>query len=501
MRRSLAGGSRVSIDKLLFWIAGAALSVILAAQLPARGQAQTPSAPAPRAPLVDPFPAPIGSTRGAVTVNVAEFATIPTASASPTDWPRMMLVVDEPATRRLFVNTMQGMLYSVSYDGKTVTPYLDLNEAKWGNPVEARGGERGFQSFAFHPQFASRGTPGYGKFYTWADTSNMSPDADARPSGEGHTHDEVLLEWSARDASSAAYDGDLPREVFRVAQPFPNHNGGQIAFNPLARPGTAEFGLLYIGLADGGSRGPGDPYGHAQNLASAFGKILRIDPLGRNSPNGKYGIPSANPFAGDSKDDTLGEVYAYGLRNPQRFSWDAKNGNMYVADIGDQVVEEISPVTRGANLGWNKWEGSFRYLNRAISLENPRSEKGITYPVVEFDHTDPLLVTRFAITGLVIYRGSGIKQLQNTMIFGDNPNGELFYTAADHLPDGGQGTLGRVLFNDRGTAKNLLQLIREKNAAQGQPPAPRADMRLGVGPGGQLLILNKRDGIIRAIVP
>lgn len=102
------------------------------------------------------------------------------------------------------------------------------------------------------------------------------PAADALPSGEGHTHDTVLLEWSARDASSAAYDGDAPREMFRVAQPYPNHNGGQIAFNPLTRSGAPDFGLLYVGLADGGSRGPGDPYGHAQSLASAFGKILRV---------------------------------------------------------------------------------------------------------------------------------------------------------------------------------------------------------------------------------
>jgi glucose/sorbosone dehydrogenase len=475
-------------------------AAVAVAHSPAASQPQPQGAPALR-PIVDPFPTPIETRNGVIAIDFVEFATLPTAGPSGTEWPRMMLLVDEPGTRRIFVNTMQGLLYSVSYDGKTVTPYIDINDAKWGNPVEARGSERGFQSFAFHPQFSQRGTPGFGKFYTWVDTSNMAPMADAMPFGEGHTHDTVLLEWSARDAAGTNYDGGAPREMFRVAQPFPNHNGGQIAFNPLSRPGTPDFGLLYVGLADGGSRGPGDPYGHAQNLASAFGKILRIDPLGRNSRNGKYGIPASNPFANDRKDDTLGEIYAYGVRNPQRFSWDSKNGNMYVADIGDQIVEEISPVTRGANLGWNKWEGSYRYADRSISLDNSRSEAGITYPVVEFDHHDPLLINRYAITGVFVYRGNAIRQLEHLMIFGDNPNGEIFYVDADHLPNGGQGAIRRLMFNDKGVHKSLLQLIREKNAAQGKEAAVRADMRMGVGPGGQLFILNKRDGVIRLLVP
>jgi hypothetical protein len=475
-----------------------AANIAIAQQPPAAGQPQSQGGP----PLPDPFPTPIGATRRVILVGFVEFATIPTGGASGTEWPRMMLLVDEPGTRRLFVNTMQGMLYSISHDGKTVTSYVDINDAKWSNPVDARGSERGFQSFAFHPQFSRRGTPGYGKFYTWADSSNMTPVPDATPLGEGHTHDTVLLEWSAHDAAATTYDGSPPREMFRVADPFPNHNGGQIAFNPLTRPGTPDFGLLYVGLADGGSRGPGDPYGHAQSLASAFGKILRLDPLGRNSRNGKYGIPASNPFASDGKDDTLGEIYAYGVRNPQRFSWDAKNGTMYVADIGDQIVEEISPVTAGANLGWNKWEGSYRYANRSITLDNPRSEAGLTWPVVEYGHQDPILpFNRYAITGVFVYRDSAIRQLAHMMIFGDNPNGEIFCVDADHLPNGGQDTIRRVMFNDKGTAKTLLQLIREKNAAQGKEAAPRADMRMGMGTNGQLFILNKRDGIIRLLVP
>jgi len=108
---------------------------------------------------------------------------------------------------------------------------------------------------------------------------------------------------------------------------------------------------------DGGSGG--DPYKHAQDLSVAFGKILRIDPLGHNSRNGKYGIPPSNPFVKNPKPGAIGEIYAYGCRNPQRFSWDPKNGNMFLADIGQDVVEKVTLVTPGANLGWNVWEGSF----------------------------------------------------------------------------------------------------------------------------------------------
>lgn len=446
----------------------------------------------------DPFPTPINAT-DVIAVNFTEFAIIPDATtATGAEAARMMTLVDEPGTRRMFVNAMRGAIFTVSYDGKTVAEYLDINAAAWNVGVQFQGSERGFQSLAFHPQFGQRGTPGYGKFYTYTDSTNMTPKADFTHPATTHTHDTVLLEWTARDPAAAAYDGAAPRELFRAAQPFPNHNGGQATFNPLARPDTADFGLLYIGLADGGSGG--DPQGVGQNLGNAFGKILRIDPLGKNSANGQYGIPASNPFVSDGKDDTLGEIFAYGVRNPQRLSWDAKNGNMFVADIGQNLVEEISPVTAGANLGWNVWEGSFTYGAREVGTANQRGDARMTYPIVEFDHTDPLL-RRPAVTGVYVYRQTAVKALTNKLIFGDNPSGEIFYVDADDLPKGGQDPIRRILFNDKGAKKTLLELIKEKNTAQGKTPAVRADLRFGMGPQGQIFVLNKRDGIIRLIVP
>jgi glucose/arabinose dehydrogenase len=271
-----------------------------------------------------------------------------------------------------------------------------------------------------------------------------------------------------------------------------------MAFDPLAAPGSPEFGLLYIGVADGGSGG--DPMRLSQNLGSAFGKILRIDPLGTTSATKKYGIPASNPFVKTC--GALPEIYAYGVRNPQRFAWDSRNRNMFVADIGQNIVEEISVVTAGANLGWNDWEGSFRFIGRqAVSEEKPRSDPKVTYPIAEWGQIDPLLQPNSAASGLVVYRGNQIPRLSNLVIFTDMPSGEIFYVSADKLPSGGQDVIRRILLNSNGSAKTMLQVIQEKNKAQGKSPATRSDLRLSLGPDNQVFLLNKGDGTIRVLTP
>lgn len=443
----------------------------------------------------EPFPTPIVADEGVIRVAWTEFASIPDMDGQAA---RMMRLLDEPGTGRLFVSDMVGPLYAVSYDGRSVSEYVNINDPRWNGEVQSRGRERGFQSFAFHPQFGEAGTPGYGKFYTWSDVTDTSPAADFVPTGEGDSHDTVLLEWTAADAAGSTYDGGPPRELIRAQQPFSNHNGGMVAFNPLARPGDPDYGKLYIGLADGGSGG--DPMNMAQNLASAFGKILRIDPLGSNSANGRYGIPADNPFVSGGPDGTLGEIWALGVRNPQHFAWDPANGAMYVADIGQNIVEELSPASVGANLGWNAWEGSFRFVSRsALDTSDPRSDPSMTYPIAEYDHRDPILTGRAAVTGLVIYRAAEIPQLAGRILFGDLPSGEIFHVSADSPPAGGQAPIRRVLLMDSGEAKTLLAIIREKNAAQGRNAASRVDLRFGTDRNGRVYLLNKQDGTIRVL--
>ena len=488
---------------------------------------------------LDLFPDPIPATEGSIEVNIVEFASLPDFNGEPA---LMMLLVDEPGTGRLFVNDLFGILYSVSYDGRTVVPYLDLNASQWGIKVlrknlsrRDRRPLRGFNSFAFHPQFAEAGTPGFGKFYTLVETRNTEPNE--------RRHHVLLLEWTTGDPSAAFYDGPPPRELIRPRYPCKEHCSGMVSFNPSASPGDTDFGLLYMSIGDGLT-----PDG-SQDLSNIYGKILRIDPLGSNSPSGQYGIPADNPFVSTrgvlgeiyaygmrlvSTRGVLGEIYAYGMRHPQRFGWDVRNGDLFVADIGEYHVEEINLVPAGANLGWRDWEGSFEWVDtwrddwrlvvrlavnavqaireghfrirrpddvRVFSLDNPRSDARITYPVVEFDRWDPLLQKKVAITGVVVYRHDAIPQLENAVLFGELVSGEVFYFPADDLPEGGQEAIRRVRFKHRGETKTLLQMIQEKNIAQGREPAKRADMRFGTGPEGQVFLLNKRDGTIRRILP
>lgn len=443
----------------------------------------------------DPFPDPIEAVQGVIEIGYEDFASLPWAGGQPA---RPMLLVDEPGTGRMFVNDMWGPLHTISYEG-SVTEYLDLDDAAWGFPVDASSRERGFQSFALHPDFGEPGTWGFGKLYTWADTEDMSAPAHFRAGdGEG-THHTVLLEWTASDPGAATYDGGAPRVLLRLEQPFGNHNAGHVAFNPLARPGDPDFGMLYVGVADGGSGG--DPLNLSQDPTSIFGKIIRIDPAGTNGTTGTYGIPTDNPFVGGI-DGTRPEIYASGLRNPQRFAWDPANGNLFVADIGQNAIEELSLVPAGANLGWNRWEGSFRYVSRSgVDTGSPRSEPGLGFPVAEFDQSDPLLQSRVAITGVVIPRGDRIPQLRNRVVFGDMVSGEIFHVSADDLPDGGQHYIRRMLLRDGDGATTFLQVMRVHAALQGVTAPDRTDLRFGTGPDGRLFLLNKHDGVIREVVP
>ncbi|MCA1585900.1 MAG: hypothetical protein LC791_14405 [Acidobacteria bacterium] len=207
-----------------------------------------PDQPLPAGQTNDPFPQPIARDEGVITVTLREFASLPDIADVPA---RMMTLVEEPSTGRLFVSDMRGPLYTLSPDGRAVTPYLDLLDPKWGVAVQSQGRERGLQSFVLHPQFAQAGTPGFGKLYTYTDVSNQTPVPDFTTPNETSTHDTVLLEWSAKTPSAATYDGGAPRELIRLRQPFANHNGGAISFNSTSRLGTSDFGLLYVGFCVG----------------------------------------------------------------------------------------------------------------------------------------------------------------------------------------------------------------------------------------------------------
>ena len=161
-------------------------------------------------------------------------------------------------------------------------------------------------------------------------------------------------------------------------------------------------------------------------------------------------------------------------------------------------------MSAGANLGWNVWEGSFRFIGRqAVSTEAPRSDPKMTYPIVEWDQLDPILLPNNSSSsvGALVYRSNRVPQLTNRLLFGDMPAGELFHVSADDLPKGGQDAIRRVLFvTSPGAApRTFLEIIQEKNRAQGKNPASRADLRFDANAAGQIFLLNKADGTLRVI--
>jgi glucose/arabinose dehydrogenase len=187
-----------------------------------------------------------------------------------------------------------------------------------------------------------------------------------------------------------------------VNQPFPNHKGGQIAFGP--------DGFLYIGFGDGGSGG--DPLGNGQNLQTLLGKMLRID-VDHTSAGLQYAIPPTNPFVGGGG---LPEIWAYGLRNPWRFSFERGSGRLFCGDVGQDKYEEIDILQSGGNFGWNIMEGMHCY--------NPASGcnmSGLTLPIAEYSHTEG-----DAVIGGYVYKGSAIPSLAGAYIFSDNGSGTIW---------------------------------------------------------------------------
>jgi len=136
-----------------------------------------------------------------------------------------------------------------------------------------------------------------------------------------------------------------------------------------------------------------------------------------------------------------------------------------------------------------------------LDMSDPRSDPELSYPVAEYDHDDPILIGRAAITGVVAYRSDAIPQLTGRLLFGDYPSGEIFHVSADELPEGGKDAIRRVLLRDGGVERTFLDVIQSKNGEQGRDPASRTDLRFATGPDGRLFLLNKHDGVIRELVP
>jgi glucose/arabinose dehydrogenase len=352
---------------------------------------------------------------------------------------------------RLFLVEQNGLLRIIQNGTLLPGSALDLSNLITNTLVPSNpNDERGFLGLAFHPGFNNPASPGFRTLYTFNSQLLGSGPTYVAPNGASQGYKTAVNEWKISSTNANIVDINSRREIISFGKNANNHNGGTIAFGP--------DGYLYLGLGDGGNANDVgashiEPGGNAQNLSTPLGKMLRFDPLNPAltptspdpiSANGQYRIPTTNPFQGPGQ---VPEIYAYGLRNPYRFSFDRANGELILADVGQNNIEEIDRIVIGGNYGWAIKEGDFLF-NRTTNTgpvgtigappgnRSPGFPAGLIDPIVgtlgtlEYDHNDGI-----SVTGGFVYRGAAIPELFGKYVFGDlairnappRVDGRLFY--------------------------------------------------------------------------
>ncbi len=473
------------------WWAGAAALAVVTALLPVAASADT-------GPVEDPAPEETLSNRGMV---IEEFAQFPKTEPIPAPTDRRLMrharinhLGEVPdGSGRMYVPDLNGPLYLVE-DGQ---PQVFLDVAQQFSPefFSGRGLGSGFGFATFHPAFADNG-----KFYTVhterPGNTAPPPDPTTYPSQTPTFLHSVVTEWTASDPSADTFAG-TSREVLRLGFGGQVHAIQQIDFNPAAQPGDEDYGLLYLAVGDGG-QGVNTTMG--QDTTKPYGKILRIDPAGTNGPNGQYGIPPTNPFVTDP--DVIDEIYAIGMRDPHRFSFDTQTGRMYLGHIGEHAIEAVYEVQAGDNFGWGIREGAFEF-NPAVDrcnlypLPENDAEFGFTYPVAAYDH-DPTpgwsctSDSGYAISGGFVYRGHQVDDLRGKYIFADLVQGRVFFTEASSMVRGAEPAEIKELsiYDTTGKRLGVQDLVGDE----------RADLRLGRDSAGELYLVAKANGKIWKVV-
>jgi len=473
--------------------------------------------------VTDPLP---NVEKRGLTVEIRDLVRLPQTrgmrpadqDVTPSGWARVSYVRDLPDGRR-FANDSRGFLYLLDRNNQP-SVYANVGQAF---PLAIYNRlESGFIGFTFHPEFTRNGL-----WYTVHSERAAGNPAmpDFIPPGftaADVTYHNVITEWHATNPAANTFEGTR-RELLRVAHVVANltHPMGAVEFNPTAKPGSPDYGLLYTSGSDFGFSNGGGPHasnpGMTQRLDSVVTAILRIDPRspsvsGGTKGLGDYTIPPSNRFAADGDPKTLGEIYAYGFRNAHRLSWDLTDGTMFAADIGMSNIEEINIVRNGENYGWMKREGYWENgrvrpggtLDQIFALpENilkGREKDGFTYPVAIYDHNDGQ-----AVSAGVTYHGR-IPALRGKFVFGDIQRGRLFaadVAAMKKADDGIPETVApieEIQLYVRGAAGarvyvTLRDLIEKTMGAS----VTRADLHIGRSRDGELFITSRQDGMIRML--
>jgi hypothetical protein len=472
-----------------------------------------------QAQVTDPLPAPV-EKRGLM-VEIKDVVRLPDTrgvrpldqDVNPAGWARVQFVRDLPDGRR-FANDSRGFLYLLD---KANQPSVYVNFATMFPHAIYNRLESGLIGFDFHPEFAKNGL-----FYTVHGERAMGNPSTPNFIPPGYTakdvtYHNVITEWRAKNPAANTFDGSR-RELLRVAHPM-----GFVGFNPTAKPGSGDYGLLYTSGSDLGFSNGGGPHannpGQTQRLDSVITAILRFDPRSPSESKGvkglgDYTIPMANTFAADNDPKTLGEIYAYGFRNAHRLSWDLADGTLYACDIGMNHIEEVNIVRNGENYGWMKREGYWENgmirpggnLGQLFALPaeilNGSKKDEFTYPVAIYDHNEGQ-----AISGGFAYHGK-INALRGKFVFGDIQRGRLFASdlaAIKKADDGIPQTVAPVeeiqLYTRDARGTRVYVTLRDLVERTMGASIARADLHISRSGDGELFVTSRQDGTIRMLVP
>ena len=484
------------------------------------------------------------------------------------------------AKSRIFVNDQSGTIYILDTAAKKFTPYLKFTDI-FPRFASDKGNASGIVSITFDPNYAKNG-----KFYT-VHTENpelggsatpvntklpglnltgySTTEAVNPPAGPVHL-ESILVEWTDTNIRNDSFEGTA-RELLRAGYDR-NHPMDDTIFDPLAKPGSPDYGNLYVGVGDGAQgETPGPSHTLPQQLNNFMGKILRITPdinlrpKDMLSANGRYRIPSTgpnpNPFLKVA--GARPEVYAYGLRHPHRFNWDAETNTLLVIDIGLHYWEEVDIVSKGANYGYSEREGNEQLFVDDVGKTGSLKDPPVAFPDRDLLHVDGLDEPVAPVYSAVVYshregdsigsgfvyRGKLMPQLRGKFIFNDMTTGRIFYSdlqemIATHGQRNHQAQIHelQVMYkspydnaNSSAVKRRIFDIVAESYAHKGGTPAQdrvlpgaatattgwkddahtqpktdpegapykggRADIRIAVGGDQEIYVLSKSDGMIR----
>jgi glucose/arabinose dehydrogenase/mono/diheme cytochrome c family protein len=411
-----------------------------------------------------------GIPESGIAIELEFFGQLPASDTTP-PLAKMTKMEPIPGSDRLMINDQRLGIYEI-IDQKPQL-YLNLLVLK-PDLVSQPGWATGVGSFTFHPDFLENGL-----FYTAHTEPGGTQFPDVSFSDTLSVRMQwVITEWKADNPKMKKFEGSN-REIIRIDNSSQAHGMQELTFNPNAKKGEDDYGMLYVGYGDGAIVERGYPEIAKSDAARIYTSILRIDPMGTNSKNGKYGIPPSNPFA--NVEGKAGEVYAYGFRNPNRIFWD-EAGKMFATDIGQHSIEELNLIEPGKFYGWPIREGTFVInpygsFRQLFPLPADDAKMAVTYPVIQLEHDEMAAI----FAGYIM----GYGPLKGKLIFGDILSGRLLFADLNQKPSP--------------EVQSFKVIFEGKEMTMGELVGGRVDLKFGIDADKNIYIMSKNQGKIYKI--